>query len=100
MEPRLVWDVREPGWFTPQRAQKTAWLEARGLPVDDLYRIEFYLEDTPVARLYCYHRDDLGRKHWGGSHVPGDHDHAACDVARMDPYDVPLRDLPDTSLLL
>lgn len=99
-EPRLVWDVRDKDWFTPFRAQKTAWLKERGLPVDDMYRVEFYLEDAPVARLYCYHRDDLGRKHWNSHHVPEAHDHDKCDVARMAPYDVSLRDLPGPDLLV
>lgn len=98
-EPRLVWDVRDKNaWFTPNRARKTAWLEAHGLPVDDIYRVEFYLEDTPVARLFCYHRDGQGHKHWNEHHIKGDHDHSVCDVARMPPYDVDIRDLPGPEL--
>ena len=97
-KPRLVWDVREEGWFSPNRAQKTAWLEERGLPVDDIYRVEFYLLDAPSARVYCYHRDEQGHKHWNEHHTTGDHDHSACAPAYIPPYDVPLRDLPRPDL--
>lgn len=98
-----VWDARQPGWLTPVRPQRTQWLTERDVPVDQVYRVEFY---DGFMRVYAYSLDQDGRKHWAGPHeswaragCPEGHDHSLCRVAVDAPYDVPLDALPPEEIL-
>jgi len=99
--PVTAWDVREPGWLK-RREEKTLWLREQDLPVNQLYRIEFFLTGVPRAQIFCYALNSEGRKHWNQEHMAagGDpHDHDACDVAREPPRVIPLSELPPRDLL-
>jgi hypothetical protein len=96
--PLAVWDVREASWFGALRPARAAWLEEHGLPALDLYRVEFYA-DGPAARLFCFHRNAEGHRHWNDAHVPSPHDHDACGRAVEEPRAVPLSELPPPDLL-
>jgi hypothetical protein len=86
MEPAVVWDAGERAWLRDRKA-KSAWLEERGFPVNQMYRAEFYLIDAPFARIFCYALNDNGRKHgFCGS------------IVREEPRDVLLDELPPTEL--
>ena len=98
-QPLAVWDVREKPWWK-LRPDKTAWLQAHELPADEMYRAEFYLLDAPFARVFCYHRNEQGRRHWNDAHDPCQpHDHDACAVAVEEPRDMILCELPPPELL-
>lgn len=96
VEPVAVWDVGEPEWRRHLKA-KSAWLREQGLPVDVMYRAEFYLAGGPCARIFCFALNGDGRKYLLG-HVQGEHDHEACQVAREEPRMVPLTELPPPEL--
>lgn len=98
--PVAVWDARSPGWLCPARGARTQWLNDHEMPVICIYRIEFYLVDTPFARLFRYSLNDEDKPHWTSNHVPGEpHNHDACAVAEEAPLDVILSDLPPDALL-
>jgi hypothetical protein len=66
-------------------------MAAAGLPTWKMTRVEFYLIDAPVARIFCHATDENRRAicHWDGgraSHV------------REDPRDVLLHSLPPEDL--
>lgn len=96
--PVTVWDVRESRWQQGPAEGRSAWLRAHGLPAGMLYRAEFYPGSPPSVRVFCYAPDDQGRRHWNENHIPGPHDHSACDAAREEPRDVPLDGLPPREL--
>ncbi len=96
--PTAVWDCRDPDWPRDWQA-KSDWLREHGLSGNKAYRIEFYLIDGPVARIFCYAIDGDGKVHWTHGHDPDrPHDHGTCDVAREDPCDVLLDELPPPEL--
>ena len=93
------WDARESAWLH-RRQEKEDWLDAQGLLGNQMYRIEFFLDpDWPRARIYCYHLDEDGRRHWNPEHVPGPHDHSICGPMVEPPRIVPLAALPPRELL-
>jgi hypothetical protein len=98
--PVATWDASEPGWFDGPHEARSAWLKANGLG-GMLYRIEFFGRpgDAPMARIFCYHLNAHGHRHWTESHVPGPHDHSQCDAARVPPQVVRLAVLPPEDLL-
>jgi hypothetical protein len=49
--------------------------------------------DAPSVRIFCYALNDDGKRHW----APG-HDRDACGVAREEPRDVLLDELPPPEL--
>ncbi len=82
-EPLAVWDARR----APVR-KITAWSEwarEHGIPVDDTYRIEFYLVDAPFARVFRYAVNADGRCF---------KDPATGEAAEEPPVDVILSELP------
>jgi hypothetical protein len=95
-EPVAVWDAREDRWRDHWEARRN-WLRAAGLP-SMMYRVEFRDGDPPSGRIFCYALDADDRRHWAPGHVAGPHDHDACDVAREEPRDVLLHDLPPREL--
>ena len=97
-EPVAVWDVSDPVWRHGWRP-KSQWLRDQGLPVNQIYRAEFFLGDPPRVRIFCYALNEDGRKHWAPSHVQAPHDHDACGAAREEPRIVPLTGLPPRYLL-
>lgn len=98
--PVAVWDVREKSWLSWSRPERSAWLRDHRLPADDMYRAEFYLIDAPFARVFCYHRNEQGNRHWNDAHDPYRvHDHGACEPATVPPCDVLLDELPPPELL-
>lgn len=100
IKPLAVWDVKHESWFRQNWMGRRDWLRAQELPANQIYRIEFYLLDTPFARLFRYALNQDGRKHWIDAHTPGQpHDHEACHVAMLEPLDVPLPELPPSELL-
>jgi hypothetical protein len=97
-EPVAVWDTREDRWWDHWEARQN-WLKAAGLTGLMMYRIEFrQVDGRPSGRIYCYALDAGGKRHWAPGHVAGPHDHDACDVAREEPYDILLHDLPPEEL--
>jgi len=97
-EPVAVWDVRDDAWRRDREA-KTGWLKGHSLPAGQMYRAEFYLLDAPFARIFCYALNDEGRVHLNRHHVPGEpHDHSLCEIAREEPRDVLLSELPPPEL--
>ena len=90
LQPRAAWDARDPAWWT-RRQEKTDWLNDQGLPVDQMYRIEFLEADcVPCARIFCYALNEDGHRYL----APGGRD-AAAEPPRM----VPLDSLPPGDLL-
>lgn len=98
MDSLAVWDVDDPAWWHRHQA-KSDWARAQGIPVDYTYRLEFYLVDAPFARVFAYHLNGDGKKHWTHGHDPQtcgpDHDCGAC---KEPPYDMPLSALPPREL--
>jgi hypothetical protein len=94
--PLAAWDVRDAGWFRGPFAERSAWLKEHGLPVHKMYRMEFY--PGAAVRIFCYRLNEAGRRGWNEHHVPGPHDHSACDAAREEPRDVLLDGLPPEEL--
>jgi hypothetical protein len=95
--PIAVWDARARTW--PHRHEaKTRWLREQGLPVNEMFRVEFLLIDAPCARIFCYARNEDGRRYLEG-HSQDPHDHDACEAATEPPRIVPLSDLPPRELL-
>lgn len=99
IQPVGVWDVKDAEWQT-RRALKSDWLREHGIPVNQAYRAEFYWNDPPFVRIFCFHLDEDGRKHWDHGHDPQtcklDH---ACGACTEPPHDVPLSELPPRELL-
>jgi len=97
--PVATWDVREDRWRDKQE-QRADWLKAAGMTGLSIYRIEFFGRpgDAPMGRIFCYHTDEQGKRHWTENHVPGPHDHDQCDVARVAPQIVRLYGLPPEEL--
>ncbi len=94
-----MWDVHDNAWWHGYRA-KSDWARSHGVPVDDTYRLEFYLVDAPFVKVFAYDVNEDGKRHWAGQHNPNEcHDHTCCDVARRPPYDLPLNELPPRELL-
>jgi len=59
--PLAVWDARTGNFHKwAHWLEASQWGKDHDLPVGDLYRIEFYLLDTPFATLFAYARDDSG----------------------------------------
>jgi hypothetical protein len=98
IKPIAVWDARHADWPHGHK-EKTQWLRDQGLPADEMYRAEFMLIDAPCARIFCYARNEDGRRYMTG-HSPGPHDHDACEVATEPPRIVPLSGLPPRELLV
>ena len=89
-----AWDVHNERWWEHYEARSN-WLKDRGFPAGDMYRVEFWLIDGPVARIFCYALDENGRPYCGRSHPPGTpHVHPECEAAREAPCDVLLTELP------
>ncbi len=98
-EPWAVWDCRVPSWWDGFRGERQDWLRDHGLPLNILYRAEFYGPADPFARIFCYHLDEDGRKHWSEDHLGGmPHDHSACAIVVQDPVDIALDALPPEHL--
>lgn len=102
LEPLAVWDVGEAQWWHNWEV-KSQWLREHGLPVNEMYRIEFLPGEPPQARIFCYVLNEDGRKHWNENHAAyladrSDHDHSLCDVTREPPRIVPLSELPPLDL--
>ncbi len=92
--PVAVWDVHDRDWRYA-RETKSRWLREQGLPVDQMYRIEFLLTDPPSARIFCFALNEDGRRYIDG-HSQDPHDHKA---ATEPPRIVPLNSLPPRGLL-
>lgn len=92
-----VWDVSDEDWWTEQRTARARWAEDHGLPVNETYRIEFYVLDAPVARIFGYARNDAGKVYMNCAQ-DGPHSHADCHVATAPPHDVLLSELPPREL--
>jgi len=95
LEPFAAWDAknRPPGWTDGHTQQMLRWIRQH-LPEDarHIYRIEFYLPDgpfAPLAVLYCFARDEDGRKYQDTTGEP----------AVEPPSVVPLGELPPAHLL-
>lgn len=97
-EPMRTWDVREKGWQDSRGPARTAWLRAHGINDAYIYRAEFYPGSEPYVRIFCYHSNEQGQRHWNDAHVPGPHDHSNCGPAVQEPRDVPLDELPPEEL--
>ena len=85
-----VWDTDTFPW-PPDRAP---WLLEHGLLAFGIYRAEFYRAETPFVRLFTYHVNEQGFRHFTDAHVTGPHDHEQCAVAVNPPYDRELWELP------
>ena len=97
MTPLAAWGATEPdvGWARwhswPRWREAEKWALERGLIGDGLpiYRIEFYLIDTPFARLFGFARNDNGHLFT---------DPATGKAALAKPVDVVLDELPPAGL--
>lgn len=101
MQPLAVWDVREDQW-RHRHEEKSEWLRDHGFDVLAMYRAEFYLVDAPFIRVFTYHVNEQGRRHWNECHPippPLGHDHSGCGPAVNPPYDQPVWELPPPELL-
>jgi hypothetical protein len=96
--PLIVWDIREGDPQGDRWRARAAWLAGHGFP-RMTYRVEFYQEDPPYARAFCYALDADGKRHWNEHHPvpPVPHDHSRCAPAREEPRDIPLDYLPGAS---
>jgi hypothetical protein len=99
IKPIAVWDTRDADWPN-DREVKSRWLRDRGLPVDEMYRAEFFGGDVPSARIFCYALDQDGRRYLNGHDPRRAHDHDKCAVATEPPRIVPLSGLPPRELLI
>lgn len=89
-----AWDVRDPDWWPASETRRT-WLTRHGIPITDTYRVEFHLIDGPVARIYTYHRSEAGHRHWSPQHNPATcGPHHTCGPCKLEPFDLPLSELP------
>lgn len=95
---QAVYDVADQGWWgltDDQRDQIRAWATEHGIDVDVTYRMEIHVIDMPLARVFQHDLTEDGQRH-----CPIDHDHMQmdkerqCDVARREPYDVPISSMP------
>jgi hypothetical protein len=77
------------------------WLRAHGLNPNHIYRFEIHSIDidTPVIRVFELLRNADDRLYCGLDHVHPKYFHQGCEVARRDPYDVPLRVEPPAELV-
>jgi hypothetical protein len=89
-EPMTVWDGRECA-YDRIREPAMEWLTAQGIPVDPAYRVEFFLVDSPFARVFTYAEDEQGRRYM---------DPATDDPAVNEPYVKVLSELPPAELRL
>jgi hypothetical protein len=105
-EPLAVYDVSE-SWTElsdQQMAVIRNWLRMQGIEPNDTYRFEIWRTDRLFARVFQYDRDEHGKPY-----CPLDHEHVFgkvfgpgeepseqewCDIARREPFDVPLSSMP------
>lgn len=62
LEPLGVWDARD-SWVDDLVNERIAWAREHIPRVNDTYRAEFYLLDSPIAILYRYAVNTEGRKY-------------------------------------
>ena len=94
-----AWDARRADWFDDRLEARRDWLVAQDVPVMSTYRVEFLILDCPVARVFTYHMNELGQRHYTPAHTQGLHDHTQCAAEVNEPYMHPLSDLPPADLL-
>lgn len=93
-----VWDVSDPRWPNRHEA-KSRWLRKQELPADQMYRVEFFDDGMPRARIFCYALNKDGQRYLNGHDPHRAHDHGKCAVATEPPRVVPLTRLPPRELL-
>jgi hypothetical protein len=97
------WDVRQSDWFANERMReaRTRWLSENDLPLTQIYRCEFWAEPSgPIVRIFAYHLDDKGHRHWTPGHLPDvEHDHSQCGAAVLPAWDIAVEKLPPAYLM-
>lgn len=88
--PLLAWDCRDPG-YRPIHDRAAKWLSDHGIDPCGAYRVEFYLVDTPFARVFPYAESEAGWRYW---------DPATGDAAVGEPRTVLLPALPPAGLVM
>lgn len=86
LEPLAVYDVRDGSYVQGEQSKPfDDWVVDHGIALADTYRMEIYLLDCLFARVFQYDRDEQGRFCL---------DPAAQDVARREPFDMPIESMP------
>jgi hypothetical protein len=99
-EPVTVWDVSDPTWTWRHGWRlESQWLRRQGLPVNQIYRAEFFLGDPPCVKIFCYALNEDGRMYLECHDPSRVHDHDKCGAATEPPRMVPLNSLPPRGLL-
>jgi hypothetical protein len=95
LEPIWVGDANDHRRWPPRNLEEIkSWVTSQGLNPNHIHRIEVYMIDGPVGRVYSHHIDEKGRVY-----CPLDHEHRRhliydeCTIER-EPYDVLLSSLP------
>lgn len=87
--PLVVIDAHDESWMDIVRSgchrPLVEWIQAQGLVPRDVYRLEIYLIDCPSAVVYAYASNAAGHRYLDGG-----------DIARREPYTMPLDSLPPT----
>lgn len=98
LEPVAVWDARDPlnsQPDVPRWLESAEWAKAHIPRVNDTYRVEFYLLDTPFAVVHRFAVNAEGLKYAIGHLARLDNREPATEP----PVIVPLAELPPEHLL-
>jgi hypothetical protein len=68
--PLAVWHADRYWGRWKHMPEASQWARDHGWPVNDLYRIEFWLIDVPFARLFAFARNDKGKIYDSETHSP------------------------------
>lgn len=90
LEPLATWDARTPEWLDEHFMERITWASEHIPERDVVYRLEFYVFDSPFAVAHRYKRHAAGRAY---------HDPDLDGPARDEPVIVPLTELPPPHLL-
>lgn len=82
LEPVAVYDVHE-AWPPPNLDRFLWWVREQGIDEKTTYRIEIYSTDRRFARVFQYALDEDGNRYA-----------VAGEIARRDPSDVPIKEMP------
>jgi hypothetical protein len=88
-EPVAVWDANDSDYHRKFYPAVRDFLTAQGIPVNQTYRVEIFVFDTPFARVYSYALNEKGHTYY---------DHATDRPAIREPYDHVLTELPSEEL--